>query len=119
MKPASLVLAAALLILSPLAAAAAPQERPSKDVTTPRVVREYKPNYPDSAKAKGIRGSVELEVVVKKDGTVGDVKVKKSLDAELDEEAVKAMKMWEFKPGTKDGKAVDVLVDVEMTFNLK
>jgi protein TonB len=62
---------------------------------------------------------VELEVVVKKDGTVGDVKVKKSLDAELDEEAVKAMKKWEFKPGTKEGKPVDVLVDVEMTFNLK
>lgn len=118
MKSASLVLAAAFLIHS-VVASAAPQERPSKDVSAPQVVREYKPNYPDSAKAKGIRGSVELEVVVKKDGTVGEVKVKKSLDAELDEEAVKAMKKWEFKPGTKEGKAVDVLVDVEMTFNLK
>ena len=119
MKSASLVLAAALLVHAPLVVSAAAQERPSKDVRMPTVVREYKPSYPDSAKAKGIRGSVELEVVVKKDGTVGDVKVKKSLDAELDEEAVKAMKKWEFKPGTKDGKAVDVLVDVEMTFNLK
>jgi TonB family protein len=118
MKSASLVLAAALLAHS-AAVAAAPQERPGKDVTAPTVVREYKANYPDSAKQKGIRGSVELEVIVKKDGTVGDVKVKKSLDSELDEEAVKAMKKWEFKPGTKDGKAVDVLVDVEMTFNLK
>jgi TonB family protein len=118
MRSASLVLAAAFLIHSAVASAA-PQERPSKEVSAPRVVREYKPNYPDSAKAKGIRGSVELEVVVKKDGTVGEVKVKKSLDGELDEEAVKAMKKWEFKPGTKEGKPVDVLVDVEMTFNLK
>jgi len=118
MKSASVVLAALLLVHS-AAASASPQERPSKEVSTPQVVREYKPDYPDSAKKKGLRGSVELEVVVKKDGTVGDVKVKKSLDAELDEEAVKAMKKWEFKPGTKDGKPVDVLVDVEMTFNLK
>jgi periplasmic protein TonB len=118
MKSASLVLAAAVLVQAGVLSASA-QERPSKDVQAPRVVREYKPNYPDSAKQKGIRGNVELEVVVKKDGTVGDVKVKKSLDAELDEEAVRAMKKWEFKPGTKERKPVDVLVDVEMTFNLK
>ena len=33
--------------------------------------------------------------------------------------AVQAMKKWEFEPGTKEGKPVDVLVSVEMTFNLK
>jgi periplasmic protein TonB len=118
MKSASLVLTAALVLHSALATAAS-QERPSKDVQAPRVVREYKPDYPDSAKTRGVRGNVELEVVVKKDGTVGAVKVKKSLDPDLDEEAVKAMKKWEFKPGTKEGKPVDVMVDVEMTFNLK
>jgi len=117
MKSASLVLAA--LLVHSAVVAASPQERPSKDVTTPKVVRESKPDYPVSAKQKGIRGSVELEVVVKKDGTVGDVKVKKSLDSELDEEAVKAMKKWEFEPGKKDGKPVDVLIDVEMTFTLR
>jgi protein TonB len=118
MKSASLVLAAALLVL-PSAGAASAQERPSKDVQAPKVVREYKPAYPDSAKSRGVRGSVELDVVVKKDGTVGDVQVKKSLDSELDEAAVQAMKKWEFEPGTKEGKPVDVLVSVEMTFNLK
>jgi TonB family protein len=68
-----------------------------------------------------IEGSVELEVVVKSDGKVGDVKVVKSLDAlyGLDDNAVKAMKQWEFKPGTKDGKAVAVRVHVMMTFSLK
>ena len=60
-----------------------------------------------------------LGAVVKKDGTVGEVTVKKSLHPQLDEEAVKAMRQWQFKPGTRDGKAVDVAVDVEMTFNLK
>ena len=119
MKTASLVVAAGLVVQSAVFAGSLPQERPSKDVTAPRVVREVKPNYPDSAKKDRVQGIVTLEAVVKKDGTVGEVTVKKPLHPELDEEAVKAMKKWEFKPGTKDGKAVDVAVEVEMTFNLK
>ena len=38
---------------------------------------------------------------------------------DLDREAVKAMRQWEFKPGTKEGKDVAVKVVVEMTFSLK
>jgi TonB family protein len=47
--------------------------------------------------------------------------VVQSLDSEygLDDEAVKALKQWEFEPGTKDGAPVAVRVDVEMTFKLK
>ena len=54
-------------------------------------------------------------------GTVGDVTVTRSLDTVhgLDEQAVKAMEQWTFDPGRKDGKAVPVLVTVEMTFTLK
>ena len=119
MNTASLMAAFALVIQSAVFSASLLQERPGKDVTMPRVVREVKPDYPDSVKKEGIRGSVTLNAVVRKDGTVGEVTVKKALHPELDEEAVKAMKKWEFKPGTKEGKPVDVAVDVEMTFNLK
>ena len=120
MKTASLVVAAGLVVQSVVFATSPSQERPvpEKDVTMPRLVREVKPNYPESVKKEGIRGSVTLNAVVKKDGTVGDVTVKKPLHPELDKEAVKAMKQWQFKPGTKDGKPVDVAVDVEMTFNI-
>jgi protein TonB len=120
MKTASLVVAAGLVVQSFGFAAASPsQEQPRNGVTMPRVVREVKPNYSDSAKKEGIQGIVTLNAVVKKDGTVGEVTVKKSLHPDLDEEAVKAMKQWEFKPGTKEGKPADVAVDVEMSFKLK
>ena len=119
MKTASLVVAAVLLVQSAAFAGSLPQERPSKDVTMPRVVREVKPDYPDSVKKDRVQGSVMLEAVVKKDGTVGEVTVKKPLHPDLDAEAIKAMKQWQFRPGTKEGKAVDVAVEVEMTFNLK
>ena len=119
MKTASLVVAAGLLVHSAVFAASPPQERPGNGVTMPKVVREVKPAYPDSVKKERVQGIVMLEAVVKKDGSVGEVTVKKPLHPELDAEAVKAMKQWQFEPGTKEGKAVDVAVNVEMTFNLK
>src|SRR5687768_16567642 len=81
---------------------------PGQGVTTPRVVKEVSPQYTNEAKAAAIQGLVELDVVVREDGSVGDDKVTKSLDAVhgLDEESVKAMRQWVFEPGTKDGKAV-------------
>ncbi len=55
------------------------------------------------------------------DGKVGAVRVIKSLDNTygLDEEAVKALKKWRFRPGTRLGKPVPVLIVVEMTFSLR
>jgi TonB family protein len=94
---------------------------PGKDVTTPVLVHEVKPNYTREAMQAKIQGGIKLEAIVLKDGTVGDVKVLQSLDTVhgLDEEAIKTMKQWRFKPGTKDNKPVDVQVEVEMTFTLK
>ena len=37
----------------------------------------------------------------------------------LDDQAVKAARQWRFKPGTKDGKLLPVVVPVEMSFTLK
>jgi len=89
--------------------------------TAPTVVKQVKPDYTAEAKAARIEGTVLLDCVVRADGHVGEVKVERSLDPDfgLDKQAVDAMKQWEFKPGTRDGNAVDVRVHVEMTFTLK
>ncbi|HEX3703988.1 MAG TPA: energy transducer TonB [Vicinamibacterales bacterium] len=90
-------------------------------VSRPKVETTVKADYTGEAKAAGIQGTVLLSTVVRPDGTVGEVKVTKSLDAErgLDQQAVRAMKQWTFTPGTKDGTPVAVRVSVEMTFALK
>jgi TonB family protein len=87
----------------------------------PVVVKEVKPVYTREAREAGIQGMVYLSAVVLKNGTVGDVDVTQSLDKKygLDEQAVKAVKRWSFKPGTKDGKPVAVRVDIQMSFTLK
>ena len=102
-------------------ARAAQERTPSQSGTSPRLVREVKPQYTPEARQARIQGSVMLSVVVREDGTVGDVTVTKSLDTVygLDDQAVKAVKQWLFEPGTKDGKPVPVEVEIEMTFTLK
>ena len=95
--------------------------QPGNGVTLPQVTRHVAPQYTSEAMAQRIEGAVVLDAVVNADGAVGDVNVTQSLDAVygLDAEAVKAMKQWEFKPGTKDGKPVAVRVAVRMAFTFK
>jgi TonB family protein len=93
--------------------------RPGRGVTSPRLKKEVRPHYSERAKAEKIEGEVLMECVVKADGTVGDIKITKSLDPDLDQAAVDAAKQWEFEPGTRDGKPVAVLVTIAMAFTLK
>ena len=95
--------------------------KPGNGVTLPVVTKRVNAVYTQQAMDACIEGTVGLEVVVKSDGMVGDVKISRSLDPTygLDDQAVTAMKQWQFKPGTKDGKAVAVQVDVMINFTLK
>jgi TonB family protein len=88
-------------------------------VRSPVLVKEVKPHYTEGAMRRKVEGIVETNSVVLADGTVGDVTITRSLDDELDQEAIKAVKQWQFKPGTKDGKPVAVAVNIELTFTLK
>jgi protein TonB len=94
---------------------------PGNGVSLPRVTKEVEPEYTNEAQTQRIEGTVLLGVVVLNDGSVGDVNVTRSLDSVygLDASAIKAMKQWQFVPGTKDGQPVAVRVAVEMNFTLK
>lgn len=95
--------------------------RPGSGVSTPRVLREVKPQYtPDALRAK-IQGEVWLDCVVLATGDVGSCDVVRSLDSVfgLDQEAIKAAKQWRFVPGTRQGLPVPVLVTISMGFTLR
>lgn len=95
--------------------------RPGNGVTTPVVLREVKPQYTSDAMRAKVQGSVWLECVVRPDGSVGDVKVIRSLDSTfgLDLEAMKAARQWKFRPGTRMGEPVNVLVIIQLDFTLR
>jgi periplasmic protein TonB len=95
--------------------------RPGNGVTRPRVISDPpKPSYTADAMRAKVQGLIGLEAVVSPDGTVGEIRVTRSLDRRfgLDDEAVATLKKWRFVAGAKDGVAVPVLVEVEMSFTL-
>jgi periplasmic protein TonB len=95
--------------------------RPGNGVETPRLIREVKPQYTAQAMRAKIQGEVMLECVVGTDGTVGNIRVMRSLDSTfgLDQEAVKAARQWRFAPGTRFGEPVPVLVTIAIAFTLR
>jgi TonB family protein len=95
--------------------------RPGAGITLPSVLREVKPAYTADAMRAKVQGSVWLECIVMPDGSVGDVRVTRSLDPifGLDQEAIKAAKQWRFKPGMRQGEPVPVIITIELTFTLR
>lgn len=95
--------------------------RPGSGVTTPVVTFSPRPNYPPDAVRAKIQGEVWVDAVVLPDGTVGEVRVVRSLDATfgIDEEARRTAKRWTFRPGTRQGQPVPVLVTIAIQFNLR
>jgi protein TonB len=93
--------------------------RPGSGVEPPRLLREVRADYTDEARRANIEGEVELEIVVKRDGTVGDVKIVRGLRGGLNERAVQAVRQWRFAPGRMKGVPVDVVVEVGVGFRLR
>ena len=75
--------------------------------------------YPAAAQQAGIQGKVEVEFTVKKDGSVSDIKVIRSVNPELDAEAIRvisAMPKW--KPAEQRGTPVDTRFQMPIVFRL-
>jgi protein TonB len=90
-------------------------------VTAPSLISEIKPSYTGEAMRARIQGAVMMEAVVMPDGSVGRIHITRSLDSAfgLDQEAVRTVKQWRFRPGTRLGQAVPVLVVIELAFSLR
>ena len=76
--------------------------------------------YPANAAKNEVEGRVILQFVVEKDGQIGEVKVVRSVDPELDAEAMRVVKsMPNFIPGRQDGKPVAVWYTIPISFKLQ
>ena len=74
--------------------------------------------YPESAKKEGIMGKVFIKAIIDENGRVTEVEVVKSVNPELDEAAVNAVKLTKFIPGVMDGKNVKAEVTIPISFKL-
>jgi len=93
--------------------------QPGAGIDPPTLLREVRPNYTDEARRRAIEGDVVLEIVVRQDGSVGNVRVRRTLGAGLEQKAIDAVRQWKFAPAKRHGTAVDVVVDVSVEFKLR
>jgi protein TonB len=93
--------------------------RPGGGVEAPQLLREVKADYTEEARQRGIEGDVVLEIIVRRDGTVGSVKVMQGLGSGLNDRAVQAVRHWRFAPAQHLGTPVDVTVEVAVEFTLR
>lgn len=75
--------------------------------------------YPPEAKKKGIQGTVYLNFIVMKDGSIGNVYVVKGVDNLLDIEAIRVIKnLPRFIPGKENDEKVNVILAIPVKFLL-
>ena len=89
-------------------------------VIAPVLISQVRPNYTNRALVERLQGSVLLEVIVRRDGQPDAIRVVRSLDPlGLDEEAIRAVRQWRFRPGRIGNAPVDVLVTCIVDFSLR
>ena len=87
-------------------------------VSAPQLILKIDPEYSEEARKAKHQGTVELYVEIEPDGKAHRIVVRRSLGLGLDEKAIEAVRLWKFKPGLKDGRAVTVGAYVSVNFRL-
>jgi TonB family protein len=78
------------------------------DLSSPVATSKVDPAYPLELMRQNVGGTVILYAVILADGTVGRVRVLRSVDERLDRFASEAIAKWQFQPATKNGNPVAV-----------
>jgi TonB family protein len=87
-------------------------------VSAPKPIFTPDPEYSEEARKAKYQGVVVLWLVVGSDGHPREIKIARPLGMGLDEKAVEAVRTWRFEPARKDGQAVSVVMNVEVSFRL-
>jgi protein TonB len=89
------------------------------NVSAPIPIYDPQPEYSERAREAKYQGTDVLSIIVEPDGSVApDIEVVKPLGLGLDQEAIKTVRTWKFKPAIRNGGPVAVRVVIEVTFRL-
>lgn len=106
---------------SPVADQAIPADtifRIGNGVSPPRAVYAPEPQFSQRAREARYQGVATIALIVGKDGAPTRIRILNPLGYGLDDQAVRAVESWKFKPAEKDGQPVSVQIAVEVDFHL-
>jgi len=85
-------------------------------VTPPRVTHQVTPDSDPGAAGFRISGTVLIGLIVSSHGMPREVRVLRSLEKNLDRNAVAAVQQWRFEPARKGNDPVAVRMSIEIRF---
>jgi protein TonB len=88
------------------------------EIAQPALLIRVPPVYPEIAMRAQVQGLVILEAVVDEEGTVGAIKVLRSVKF-LDEPAIEAVKQWRYSPLLLNGTPVPFVLTVTVSFKVE
>lgn len=92
-----------------------PYEVPPQPIINPQ------PEYPEKAKREGVKGKVVIQIYVDENGDVRKWEIKKAEPKELgfEEEVIKAVQKWKFKPAIRQGKPTGIWIAIPFNIEYK
>ena len=111
------VLSAAAPPPPPPKAAAPKRIRVGGQVESAKLIFQPKPEYPPLAKMARIQGTVRLEAIISKDGTIQDLKVLNGHPL-LVKSAIEAVQRWRYQPTLLNGEPCEVVTEIDVIFSL-
>jgi TonB family protein len=93
------------------------QERKTASIVVAKLIRRVAPEYPEEARQKAIQGTVVLNVVLLKDGSVTVQNVAVG-DPILSPAAIEAVRQWRYEPTMLNGQPIEVETKISVLFTL-
>lgn len=88
------------------------------DVSAPTLIYSVDPNYTEEARRAKYQGVCLVQIVVNAQGNVQRTRVLRALGMGLDKKAVQAVRQYRFTPAMRNGKPVQVAVNIEVNFRI-
>jgi TonB family protein len=88
------------------------------NVSTVRLLRQPRPDYPADLQAAGVEGTVVMRAVISKDGGVLNPRVINSADPRLAKAALDAVAKWVYQPALLNGEPIETVTTISVEFHL-
>lgn len=89
----------------------------SSGVMTGRLIYKVTPLYPPMGRAVRVEGTVVLQAIISKTGTIENLRVESGPPL-LQQAAIDAVKQWRYRPYLLDGQTVEVETTINVVFTL-
>ena len=88
------------------------------NIKPPMKVKDVRPRYPRALVDGRVEGNILMQALIGTDGRVRNVEVVSPVDADLEEEAIRAVSQWEFSPTWLNCQAIEVRMFVTVSFKI-